>query len=196
MPRRARVGWPPLIHGSGHIHLAAPNIDDPCPSISVGDPPQVVLHDWPEDKLPVTHHDQIANGVLLCLVVCLLPVIPEHLGAVGSEPLAGQRLSESHLFLKATDRGPNSLHWNASLSERRKDIRFGQADERDGGAARRRRLRHCDEALAQDRHVCRFSGVTVIQTFWPSSDIPAEGRTTCPVAQRAGRNPDDASGLC
>ncbi len=75
----------------GYRYAAAADIDYPGPALPVSDPPQGLLHDWPNYQLPAAHYDQILHCVSLGLVVCPLPVVPENFSAIGPESFAGQR---------------------------------------------------------------------------------------------------------
>lgn len=57
------------------------------------------------------------------------------LGAVGFEPLAGQRCGDAHLLGQAFQRGPDPLHRHPGLTERVEYLGLAHAHERDDGSA-------------------------------------------------------------
>ncbi|MDQ2726041.1 MAG: hypothetical protein M3Y36_11185 [Actinomycetota bacterium] len=72
--------------------------------------------------------DELVKGAGL-VAVCVVGVVEEELGAIGSQAPAGQRVIDADVLSQHVEGGSHSLHWYPGGADGGEDHALGQADE-------------------------------------------------------------------
>lgn len=107
-------------------------VNEPCiPIWGVLDAMQVILHHLGEDSLAVPYHHEIAGATGLRTVTDCLGVVVENLRPVGVQGSRGKCMLEPDIVGQNLQRWTDSLEWNTSLTNGRKNHALNQTNERD-----------------------------------------------------------------